>query len=145
MDQFTVAQWAEMTGKCVLTGCVWDCFHDGFPHYALTAQSDHCQSAGSRVYTCLVQTTTYHLHFGQNDPGLLVLHATAVTQGWNRSIPKWKSIETEKADSREENFPIGIAPARGRTRDLPVLCLAIHHQAISPLLYQFLMMSHVEL
>ena len=74
---------------------------------------------------------------------LLVSHATAVTQEWNRSTPKWKSTETEKADSREENLP--TAPARGRTCDLPVLCLAIHHQAVSPLLYQFLIMSHVEL
>ena len=38
------------------------------------------QSHISKVYVCLA--VTCHLHFWQNDRGLL--HATAVTRGWNR-------------------------------------------------------------
>ena len=53
---------------------------DRFPHYTCTAaQSAHSDFVGSRVYACL--DVTCHLHSWQNDQGLL--HATAVTQGWN--------------------------------------------------------------
>ena len=44
-------------------------------------QCHFIQSHTGRVYVCLAVTS--HLHFGQNDPDLLVLCATAVTQGWN--------------------------------------------------------------
>ena len=55
-------------------------FLNRFPHYALTAaQSAHSDFVGSRVYVCLC--VACHLHFWQNDWGLL--HATAVTRGWN--------------------------------------------------------------
>ena len=55
-------------------------FPDRFPHYAWTvAQSAHTDFAGSEVYACL--GVTCHLHFWQNDQGLL--HATVVAGGWN--------------------------------------------------------------
>ena len=54
-------------------------FPDRFPHYACTAaKSAHSDFSGSRVYASLV--VTCHLHFWQNDRGLL--RATAVTGGW---------------------------------------------------------------
>ena len=40
----------------------------------------HSDFVGSRVYACL--GVPCHLHFWQNDRGLL--RATAVTRGWNR-------------------------------------------------------------
>ena len=53
---------------------------DTLPHYAWTAaKSAHSDIVGSRVYVCL--GVTCHLHFCQNDRGLLC--ATAVTRGWN--------------------------------------------------------------
>ena len=56
-------------------------FPNRFPHYAwIAAQTAHSDFIGSRVYTCL--RVTCHLHFWQNDWGLLL--ATAVTRGWNR-------------------------------------------------------------
>ena len=55
-------------------------FLDRFPHYAWTVTwSAHSGFAGSRVYACL--GVTCHLLFSQTDRGLL--HATAVTRGWN--------------------------------------------------------------
>ena len=55
-------------------------FPHRFPHYARTAAlSAYSDSAGSRVCACL--GVTYHLHFWQNDRG--ILRATAVTCGWN--------------------------------------------------------------
>ena len=55
-------------------------FPDRFPHSAWTAASSaHSDSNGSRVYACL--GVTCHLHFWQNDRGLL--RATAVIRGWN--------------------------------------------------------------
>ena len=51
-----------------------------FPPYAWTAAwSAHSDFVGSRVYACL--DVIYHLHFWQNDRGLL--RAAAVTWGWN--------------------------------------------------------------
>ena len=55
-------------------------FPDRFLHYAWTAAlSAHSDFVWSKMYVCL--GVTYHLHFWQNDQGLL--HATVVTQGWN--------------------------------------------------------------
>ena len=54
-------------------------FPRSFPHYVWTALLAHSDFVGSRMYACLA--ATFHLHFRQNDRGLL--HATAVTQGWN--------------------------------------------------------------
>ena len=56
-------------------------FLDRFPHYGWTAaQSAPSYSVRSRVSACL--GITCHLHFWQNDQGLL--GATAVARGWNR-------------------------------------------------------------
>ena len=53
-------------------------FLDRCPNYAWTAtKSAHSDFVGPRVYVCL--GVTCHLHFWQNDQGLL--RATAVTQG----------------------------------------------------------------
>ena len=53
---------------------------DRFPHYAWTeAQSAPFDFNRSKEYACL--GVTCHLHFWQNDRGLLC--AIAVTQGWN--------------------------------------------------------------
>ena len=53
-------------------------FPDRFPYYDwAAAQSPHSYFVGSRVYRHL--GVTCHLHFWQNDWGLL--HATAITQG----------------------------------------------------------------
>ena len=55
-------------------------FPGSFPHYAWTvAQSSHSGFVGSRVYACL--GVTCHLHFWQDDRGLL--RATALTRDWN--------------------------------------------------------------
>ena len=53
-------------------------FPDRFPYSAWTAAWS-ARFVGPRVYVC--SCVTCHLHFGQNDRGLL--HATAVTRGWN--------------------------------------------------------------
>ena len=44
-------------------------------------RSAHSDFIGSRMYACLA--VTCHLHFWQNDRGLL--RATAVTRGWNQA------------------------------------------------------------
>ena len=55
-------------------------FLDRFSHYAWTAASSaHSDFDGSRVCACL--GVTCHLHFWQNDRG--ILRTTAVTRGWN--------------------------------------------------------------
>ena len=54
-------------------------FPNWFPHYAWTAAwSAHSDFVGSRVYACF--GVTFHLHFWQNDRGLL--RVTAVTRKW---------------------------------------------------------------
>ena len=59
-------------------------FPDRFPHYAWTAAwLAHSDFVGSKVYACL--GVICHLHFWQNDRGLL--RANAVTRGVRR-IPK---------------------------------------------------------
>ena len=51
-----------------------------FPHYTWTVTYwAHSDFVGSGMYTCI--GLTCHLHFWQNDRGLL--HATAVTREWN--------------------------------------------------------------
>ena len=101
-DQSTVAQWAKMTvAKCSLTSCMYVCFPGRFLHYGWTAQSANSNFFGSRVYAR--SGVTCHLHFWQNDQGLL--HATAVTRRWNGS---W--IRAQKLNPGEENSP--AAPAK---------------------------------
>ena len=59
--------------------CVWARFLIGSNTVPGQRQSAHSDVFGSRVYACL--GVTCHLHFWQNDRGLL--RATAVTRGWN--------------------------------------------------------------
>ena len=64
-----------------MAGATWNCCHLG----ALCTPYNHApchfmQSHIHKVHVCLA--VTCHLHFWQNDGGLL--RATAVTQGWNR-------------------------------------------------------------
>ena len=67
-----MAQRTETTvTECFLTSCVRARFPARFPHYAKTAaEPAHSDSVESRVYACL--GVTYHLHFWQNDRGLLL-------------------------------------------------------------------------
>ena len=60
------------------------------------------------MYACIA--VICHLHFWQNDRGLL--RATAVTRGWN----EYRYESAQKVDRGEENYP--AAPAGIRTRDL---------------------------
>ena len=74
------------------------------------------QSHIRKVYACLA--VTCHLHFWQNDRGLL--HATAVTMGVER-IPKLESAQ--KVDPGEESAH--TAPAVIQTRDLLITSPAL--------------------
>ena len=73
------ASWGDCSWVCSDELCV-SSFPDRFPRYAWTAvESADSDFFGSRVYACL--DVTCHLHFWQNDRGLLPV--TAVTRGWN--------------------------------------------------------------
>ena len=71
----------------------------------------HSDFVGSRVYACL--DVTCHLHYWQNDQGLL--SATAETQGWNRHQTRESA---HKVNSGKEHSPT----ARGgiQTCNLPI-------------------------
>ena len=73
------------------------------------------QSHIRKVPACLA--VTCHLHFSQNDRGLL--HATAVTWGWNG----YQNKSAQEVDPGEENSP--AAPAGIRTHDLSIMSLAL--------------------
>ena len=63
------------------------------------------------MYACLA--VTCHLHFWQNDRGLL--RATAVTRGWNG----YRNESAQKVDPGEEILPPlvqGFEPATFRSR-----------------------------
>ena len=79
------------------------------------SQCHFVQSHIDRVYACLA--VTCHLHFWQNDRGLL--RATAVTRGWNG----YRNKRAQKVDHGEENFP--APPAGIRTRDLSITSPAL--------------------
>ena len=51
------------------------------------------------VCVCVTEAVTCHLHFWQNDWNLL--HAIAVTTGWNGS----RNESAQNVDHREENIP----------------------------------------
>ena len=97
-------------------------FPDMFPHYAWTAaQSAHSDFVGSKVYVCL--GVTCHLHFCQNDRGLLP--ATAETR-----VGTDEELESaQKVNSREENS--SAAPAGTRTRNLSITSAALYQQAVT--------------
>ena len=81
-DQSTVAQWAETTvTECSLKSCMRANFLIGSHTIPGQQHSQPTPTFGGQGCT-RVLGVTYHLHFWQNDRGLL--HATAVTQGWNR-------------------------------------------------------------
>ena len=63
--------------KCSLMSSVWACFPCQVPTVCLDSIVSLLNFVGSRV--CAYLGVTHHLHFWQNDRGLL--HATAVTQG----------------------------------------------------------------
>ena len=111
-DQSTVAQRAETTvAEYALTSCVFARFRMG--SYTMPGQR-HSQSTptslGSKMCACL--GVTCHLHFWQNDRGLL--RATAVTRGWNGHPIR---VSTQSWLWRR-NFP--AAPAGIRTRNLSI-------------------------
>ena len=75
--------------KCSLTSCRWVCFPTGSHTMPGQQQSAHTDFVGSRVYACL--GVTCHLHFWQNDQGLLC--ANVVTRRWNGH---WIRVNTQK-------------------------------------------------
>ena len=84
------------------------------------------------VYMCLA--VTCHLHFWQNDSDLL--HATAVTQGWNVYWNKsqHRKLTLEKILLPElvpETFRSGIQCANHWTTPLPVLWVC-EHRPLAP-------------
>ena len=66
------------------------------------------QSHIRRVHTCLA--VTCHVHFGQNDPDLL--HATAVTRGWNgyRNKSQHRKLTMEKRFSHHSSRNSNLQP-----------------------------------
>ena len=122
-------------------------FLDRFPHYACTAaQSTHCNFIRSRVYVCL--GVTCHLHFLQNDRGLL--HATAVTRGRNGHQIK---ISTQSYLWRRKFFHCcchGIWTRNLSTMSLVVLptsspgspIVAVMSNVCIPIIYHINMLSH---
>ena len=78
-------------------------FPDRFPHSAWTAAySAHSDFDGSRVYAYL--GVTCHLHFWQNDRGLL--RAIAVTRGWSGQSWLWRRKFSRRSclDSNSQPF-----------------------------------------
>ena len=75
--------------ECSLTSCVWARFlTDSHTLPGQRHSQPHFDFDGSRVYACL--GVTCHLHFWQNDRGLL--RAIAVTRGWNG---QWMRVSTQ--------------------------------------------------
>ena len=75
-----VAQRAETTvTDCSLRSCVWACFPTGPTLCLDNSNISPLRPRWVKVYACL--GVNCHLHFWQNDWGLLC--ATAVTWGWN--------------------------------------------------------------
>ena len=72
---------------------------------------------------CLAVTCT----FLQNDQDILVLHATAVTWGWNR----YQNKSAQKVDPGEENS--SAAPSGTQTHILSIMSPALHTTELSPL------------
>ena len=89
-------------------------FLDRFPHYAWTASwSANSDFVGSRVYTFL--GVTCHLHFRQNDWGLL--HATAVTWVWNGHRIRFstQSLLWRRKFSRQSSWDSNSQPRNQET------------------------------
>ena len=93
-----------VTGWCPIYNCC---------HLGATCTSLQChfiQSHIRRMHACLA--VTCHLHFWQNDRDLL--HAAAVTWGWNRYSNECRKLALEKN-----------SPAETETCDLLTMCLAL--------------------
>ena len=121
--QPTVAQQAEMTvDEHSLLSCMRASLPDGFPHYAETEQLALSYLVGSKMYLCLA--VACHLHFWQNDRG--ILHATAVTgMEWTPNKSQHTKLTLEKK----------ILPPLLRgllTHNLLITCPALDQQAILP-------------
>ena len=90
---------------------------DRFRHDAWTAQqSAHSDFFGSRVYASL--GVTCHLHFWQNERGLLP--ATAVTRGWNGHRI---TVSSQINSGGKKNSPATSAGIR--TRNPSITCPAL--------------------
>ena len=82
-----------------------------FTHYSwMAALSAHSGFVGSRVYACL--GVTCHLHFSQDDRGLL--RTTAVSRAWNGNRIKSRDLPHVHDLQR-------LAPARGHDGILEVV------------------------
>ena len=113
---------AEATGRVLPDELRVSSFPDRFPHFICTAaQSALSGFVWSRVYACLGGTC--HLHFWQNDRGLL--RATAVTRGCERTPSKSQHTKL----TLEKKF-FSAAPAGIRTHNLSITSPALYQQAI---------------
>ena len=133
-DQSTVAQQAEMTvAECSLTSCVWARFQIGSNTMSGEWHSQPIPtSLGQGVYVCF--SVTCHLHFGQNDWG--ILQATAVTQGWNGH---WVKVSTENWLWRRE---FSHCSCGTWTCNLSIKSLALYQQTIpAPPVYSLLKLT----
>ena len=121
-DQLFIARFLNSHQWCTysadMAGATWNCCHLGAfsVHYIYNhAPCYFTQSHIRKVYACLA--VTCHLRFWQNDQDLL--HATAVTLGWNGCQNK----SAQKTDPGEENSP--AIPAGTQTQDLSTLILML--------------------
>ena len=95
-------------------------FPDRFPRYACTAAlSARSDFVRARMYACL--GVTCHLHFWQNDRGLL--GAIAVTRGWNGHQIR---VSTQNKSGEKNSSAVS---ARIRTRNLSITSptLLVHY------------------
>ena len=91
----SVSQGADVQS---MTSCMLTSFPAGLPHDTWTAKSAHSHFVGSKVLACL--PVTCHLHFWQNDWGLLC--ATVGTQEWNRYLNKSQRSGEESCPAAPE-------------------------------------------
>ena len=103
-------------------------FPHRLPHYASTAAlSAHTDFVGSRVYAS--SGVTCHLHFGQNDRGLL--RATAVTRGWNKSQHIKLTLEKKILPPLLPGFELTTFRSRARRSGM-LICASSHLLDVFP-------------
>ena len=122
-DWLSIARFLNIHRSGVLTELAWLVPHEtaAVSAQVLCTPYNHVpchimQSHIRKVYGCLA--VTCHLHFWQNDQGLL--RATAVTRGWNGY---WNKSQHRKSTLEKKISP--AAPAGIRTRDLSVTSPAL--------------------